>query len=166
MIDANGKLFGKVNIIDAGAFILIVLGLLGFFVMRSNRSEAQGNQAATKTIQFDLFTQGNFEKPEVFKVGDKVAINIRNQPAGIATIDKVRIDPRVITFLPADGKPKSFPDPDAPYSKKMTFTLSADASETPNGFVIGGAKIKIGIPVEIETALYSLKGSTIDVRAK
>ncbi len=166
MIDENGKLFGKVNIIDAGAFVLIVLGLLGFFVVRSNRSEAQGNQAATKTIQFDLFVQGSYGNPEVFKVGDKVAINIRNQPAGIATIEKVKIDTRTLSFLPADGKLKSFPDPDAPYSKKMTFTLKADASETPNGFVIGGAKIKIGIPVEIETPLYSLKGSTIDVRSK
>jgi hypothetical protein len=166
MIDENGKLFGKVNIIDAGAFVLIVLGLLGFFVVRSNRTEAQGNQAAIKTIQFDLFTQGNFSNPEVFKVGDKVAITIRNQPAGVATIEKVKIDPRTITFLPADGKLKSFPDPDAPYSKRMTFTLKADASQTPNGFVIGGAKIKIGIPVEMETPLYNLKGSTIDVRSK
>jgi hypothetical protein len=166
MIDENGKLFGKVNIIDAGAFLLIVLGLLGFFVVRSNRSEAQSNQVATKTIQFDLFAQGNFKNPKVFKVGDQVAINIRNQPAGMATIEKVQVDARTVTFLPADGKLKSFPDPDAPYGKKITFTLKADASQTPNGYVIGGAKIKIGIPVEIETALYSLKGSTIDVRAE
>ncbi|MGA7954393.1 MAG: DUF4330 domain-containing protein, partial [Gloeobacterales cyanobacterium] len=101
MIDENGKLFGKVNIIDAGAFVLIVLGLLGFFVVRSNRSEAQSNQVATKTIRFDLFAQGNFGNPKVFKVGDQVAINIRNQPAGIATIEKVEVDPRTLSFLSA-----------------------------------------------------------------
>ncbi|MGA7952746.1 MAG: DUF4330 domain-containing protein, partial [Gloeobacterales cyanobacterium] len=61
---------------------------------------------------------------------------------------------------------KSFPDPDTPFGKKITFTLKADASQTPNGYVIGGAKIKIGIPVEMETDLYSLRGSTIDVRAE
>jgi hypothetical protein len=166
MIDENGKLFGKVNIIDAGAFVLIVLGLLGFFVLRSNRSEAQGNQVAIKTIQFDVAVSGNYGNPEMFKVGDSVAINIRNQPAGIATIDKVKIEPRVITFLLPDGKTKSFPDPDQPYSKRLTFTLRADANQTPNGYVIGGAKVKTGLPVEMETPSYNLKGSAIDVRAK
>jgi Domain of unknown function (DUF4330) len=163
MIDENGKLFGKVNIIDAGALVLLVLGLLGFFVFRSGRSEAQVTQTETKTIQIDMLIQNSIVNPGILKVGDKVNINIRNQPAGEATIEKVKIEPRLIA-LAINGVPKNFPDPDKTFGKNITLTLKAQASKTPNGYVIGGAKVKVGIPLEIETYLYSSKASTVDVR--
>lgn len=158
MVDENGKLFGKVSILDVGILFLAILALLSYFVIRPGRPETQ---ATTKTIHISLLLpEVNVRDLNTFQVGDKVNITIRSQFAGLATLQDVKVMPRLVT-LPIDGQAKNFPDPDEPYAKNVVLTFQTEARETSNGYVVGGAKVKVGIPLEIETSKYYLRGGTV-----
>ncbi len=158
MMDENGKLFGKVSIIDVGIVFFAILALAGYFVIRSGRPETQ---ASPKTIQISLLLpEINIRDLNSFHVGDKANVTIRNQSAGLATLQNIKVMPHLIT-LPINGQVKSIPDPADPYSKNVVLTFQAEARETANGYAVGGAKVKVGIPLEIETAKYQLRGGTV-----
>ena len=158
MMDENGKLFGKVSIIDVGIVFFAILALAGYFVIRSGRPETQ---ATSKTIQISLLLpEVNVRDLNTLQVGDKASVTIRNQSAGLATLKDIKVMPHLIT-LPIHGQVKSIPDPAESYSKNVVLTFQAEARETANGYAVGGAKVKVGIPLEIETFKYQLKGGTV-----
>ncbi len=158
MMDENGKLFGKVSIIDVGIVLFAILPPIGYFLIRPSLPETQ---ATPKTIQISLLLpEVNVRDLDTFQVGDKANVTIRNQSAGLATLQNIKVMPHLIT-LPIHGQVKSIPDPAEPYSKNVVLTFQAEARETANGYAVGGAKVKVGIPLEIETSKYQLKGGTV-----
>jgi hypothetical protein len=60
MIDKDGKLFGKVNIIDL-FIILAVLAVGGFLLVRLQRPEATGITIATEDAEIKFFTEQAYE---------------------------------------------------------------------------------------------------------
>ena len=60
----------------------------------------------------------------------------------------------------------SIKDPSRHDIYNLSVTLKDDAIITPDGAVIGGNKIKIGLPITIEGFNYRLNGIVSDVRIK
>ncbi len=102
----------------------------------------------------------------IFKVGDRAAITIRNQPVQPPmTISKVEHNPKQAAFLSPDGKKVlSFADPANPLSHDFLVTVVDEAECTKDGYVIRGNKIKLGNPIELEGFKYRVQGIVVDIK--
>lgn len=165
----DGKLFGKINIVDLLVIVFIFLGALGLYLVKSGKflTSSKVNQG-TKEVQFDVVLRGMklSRESNVFKAGDKSFITIRNVPYTKLIIVKSE-KTKWQTPLPNPKNPTesiAAVDPTTPYTYNFLVTLKDKAIITPDGPVIGGNKIKMGLPIELEGYNYKFSGIVSDVR--
>ncbi|MDF5728417.1 MAG: DUF4330 domain-containing protein [Rhizonema sp. PD38] len=172
ILDSKGRLFGKLNILDLGAALVILLVIFGiFFFPGGSGSLAQGN--IMKPIEVDLLVRGlNVRNPQdlfsqSLTKGNKTNIVIRNQPHGAIEIKSVQPLPKTILVTQPNGTVKEIPDPKTNnFSTDMILTLAGKAQITDNGPVIGPSKLKIGVPIELDGFNYNFNATVIDIRIK
>lgn len=173
LLDAKGRVFGKISILDLGAALILFMVIVGIFVIPGTSGKSIVAQVQTKPIEVDTIVRGlNVLKPESliqeFKSENKTNIIIRNQPAGQVEILKVQELPRNLAVPQPDGSVKALPDPrpEGNFSQDMILTLGGNAEMTPTGVVLGNQKIKIGTVLELEGKSYDFNASVIDIRVK
>jgi hypothetical protein len=173
LLDAKGRVFGKISILDLGAALILFMVIVGIFVIPGTSGKSIVAQVQTKPIEVDAIVRGlNVLKPESliqeFKLDKKTNIIIRNQPAGQVEILKVQELPRNLAVPQPDGSVKALPDPrpEVNFSQDMILTLGGNAEMTPTGVVLGNQKIKIGTVLELEGKSYDFNASVIDIRIK
>ena len=144
--------------------VLVVIGTLGVF-KKKNFSNLP-IEKETK-IHFDVFFRGitisDLESP--FVIGENAFITIRNVPYTKLKIIGINGRPRM-TILPANNK-EGFAiveDVSMPNLYDIVVQLEDTAKKTPDGFVAGGNKIKMGIPVVIEGENYKYSGTISNVQ--
>ena len=93
---------------------------------------------------------------------DKTFITIRNVPYTELEVLDVTSQPRQ-TFAPA-SKNVLVPDPAQPAIFDAVVTITDVAKITKDGAVVGGNKIKMGLPVTLEGEKYKFNGTISDVR--
>lgn len=171
ILDAKGRLFGKVSILDLGAALIIVLVLIGIFVVPGTTgTSATGTGGQSKTVEVDVIVRGlSTRYPEQFfdqfKKEGKTNIIIRNQPHGQINIKSAERTPRLVLAQQPDGRVTAVDDPRPDsYSLDMLVTLEGKAQLTDTGIVVGNDKLKIGTTVELEGQNYNFNASVIDVR--
>lgn len=171
ILDSQGRLFGKVSILDLGAALVILLVVVGIFFFPGTSGAQIG--ATTKPVEIDVIVRGlNVRDPQQLfeqglKEGGKTNIIIRNQPHGQIAVKSVQRLPRTTLVPQPDGSVKELPDPKAnQFNMDMLLTLGGKAQITKNGPVIGNSKLKIGVPVELEGFNYNFNTSVIDIRFK
>ncbi|WP_066380622.1 MULTISPECIES: DUF4330 domain-containing protein [unclassified Anabaena] len=171
ILDSKGRLFGKINILDLFAGLVILLVIVGIFVFPGTTGSVA--QVGTKTvpIEVDLVVRGLNVRDtqrlfdQGFEKGGKTNVIIRNQPYGQIGIKSVQILPRMLTVGQPDGTVKELPDPRSNnFSTDMLLTLEGKAQVTDNGPVLGNSKVKIGMPFELEGFNYNFNASVIDIR--
>ncbi len=170
LLDARGRLFGKVSILDLGAVLTILAVIFGIlFLPGSGGSVAQvgGNKTP---VEIDLIVRGlSVRDPQVVVdelMKDKsTKIVIRNQPYGTIKVKSVELLERTTSVPQPDGSVKALPDPRPElYNTDMYIVLEGNATIRDDGPVLGNSKIKIGTPVELEGKTYGFNTSAIDVR--
>lgn len=162
LLDSQGKLFGKVNIIDG---LIVTAGIVAVFALVFLRSgtEAQLSQER-KSVEVDMLIRSlSIANPGIFEPGKQTAVVIRNQPAGNLTIRRVKTQPHLISLV-VNNKVTNILDPDDPYGRDYLITLTGTADVTGDGLVLGRVKAKVGTPIEIEGYKYIVKGGIVDVR--
>ncbi len=171
ILDSQGRLFGKINLLDLGAVLVIVLVIIGIFFYPGTSSSVAQNNEATKPVEVDLVVRGlNIKDPQQlfsqgFTKGGKTNIVIRNQPHGSLEIKSVQQLPRTILVAQPDGSLKEYTDPRPnQFSTDMLLTLVGKATIRPDGAVISNSKLKIGNPIELEGFNYNFNATVIDVR--
>ena len=170
ILDRQGRLFGKLSILDIGAITTIAIALIGLLIVPGNSgsSIAQILSAENKTVQVEMNVRGlsAVDPQNLVKVGDKVRIIIRNQPRGEVTIKKVDIAVPQIVTAKADGTAVYFADPRAIATSQsdLAITLEATAQITNDGAVFAGEKVKVGTSIDIEGPRYIIRGSAMAVR--
>lgn len=173
ILDSKGRLFGKINLLDLGAALVILLVIIGIFVFPGTTGSVA--QVGTKTvpIEVDLLVRGlNVRDPQTLfdnglKKGSKTNVIIRNEPYGQIEIKSVQQLPRTLTVSQPDGSVKELPDPRTNnFSTDMLLTLEGKAQLTDSGPVLGNRKVKIGMPFELEGFNYNFNASVIDIRLK
>ncbi len=172
ILDSKGRLFGKFNILDIGALLVIILVMVGiFFFPGTTGSVAQVGGTTTKPIEVDLIVRGlkvrdiDRLSEQGFNKGGKTSVIIRNQPYGQIPIKSIKVLPRKIIVTQPDGNVKLVPDPrENIFSTDMLLTLAGKAVVNDSGPVLGNSKVKIGMPFELEGFNYNFKGSVIDIR--
>ncbi|PZD74349.1 hypothetical protein C1752_01293 [Acaryochloris thomasi RCC1774] len=167
VIDAQGRLFGKVNILDVGAALVILFVVLGIFVLPGSGGPVIGN-SGSKTVEVDAVVLGlSARNPkELIRAGDKTSFIIRNAPAGQVDIKNVEFLPRNLAITQPDGSVKPLPDPrvEAQFVSNLLITLEGKAEVKGDNIKLGGTDIKVGVPVELGGQQYNFKASIIDIR--
>ena len=93
-------------------------------------------------------------------VREEASLNIviRNQPAGRVSLVSVDDVTNSLTLVLPDGSVVFGDAPATALPRHARFVIEAQAEIKPSGVVIGGTKLKVGVPVELEGRLYRLNG--------
>ncbi len=148
-------------------YVILLAGVLVFsvflFVMTgNNKSFSETPVEAEKTIAFDVVLRGvtTTSESSLFSTTEKTFLTIRNVPykdLSVTQVKKIRRQ-AVLPALNTKKKYITVEDDSNPYLFDFVVTLKDDAKITADGPVVGGNKIKIGIPVVLEGADYKLSG--------
>ena len=148
-------------IIVAGVIIALAVGA---FTLKHFRQTADKQIEATSPITFQVFLRGVTVTGDSFPIvaNDKTFITIRNVPYTELNVIGVHSEPRK-TFSPV-AKNILVPDPAQPSIFDAIITITDTAKITKDGAVVGGNKIKMGLPVTLEGKKYKFNGTISDVR--
>ena len=152
--------------------IIIVLGILlavgvGILTIKHYRETASKQIEATSNIDFKVFLRGvTLSCDEVpIKKDDTTFISIRNVPYTDLKILAVKTTPKMVTVSSnSNSGYKIVPDATQPDTFDITVTVTDKAKITKDGAVVGGNKIKIGLPITLEGKTYKLTGTVSDIK--
>lgn len=171
ILDSKGRLFGKINLLDLGAALVILLVIIGIFIFPGTTGSVAQVGTRTVPIEVDLVVRGlNVRDPERLfaaglTAGGKTNVIIRNQPYGQIDIKSLQLLPRTLTVSQPDGSVRELPDPRINnFSTDMLLTLEGKAQVTDTGPVLGNSRVKIGTTFELEGFNYNFNSSVIDIR--
>lgn len=159
----------KFNLVD----IIIILGVIialivGIFTTKHFRQTADKQIEATSAITFQVFLRGVTVTGEEFPIRpqDKTFITIRNVPYTELNVINVSSEERkaAIASNKAVGQYIVINDPAQPAIFDAVVTITDTAKITKDGAVVGGNKIKMGLPVTLEGQNYKFNGTISDVR--
>ena len=154
-------------IIICGIIVALIVGALTFTHFRGT---ADKQIEAQTTIGFQVFLRGVTLTGNVSPInpGETTFITIRNVPCKDLKVADARIDTKkTVMPNPRGGKDQFVLVDDASqaFLYDMVVTLvDENAKITKDGAVVGGNKIKIGLPVTLEGPSYKLNGTVSDVR--
>ena len=159
----------QIKILDFIIIGLIVVALgVGFATYKGYRQTADKQIEATSKIVFKVYMRGvTFSGSEIPIVkGDKTFISIRNVPYSDLDIVDVKADRRKIVIPTTNSKKVIIVVEDAsqPDLYDVVVTLTDMAKITKDGAVVGGNKIKLGLPITLEGANYKFTGSVSDIK--
>jgi Domain of unknown function (DUF4330) len=169
ILDRQGRLFGKVSILDLGAILVMLFVVAGIFLSPSSNGQLNGKDSL-QSVEADIIVRGlNVLDPQSlmtqFSPGSKLSFVIRNQPAGQVDIKTVRQLERMISTPQPDGTLKALKDPRPDlYSTDMIVTVNGKGQKTKDGLVLGNTKMKIGSTVEVDQLNYNFNATVIDIR--
>lgn len=161
--------FFKLNIVD----IIIIVGVMialcvGIITMKHFRQTADKQIEAVSPITFQVFLRGVTITGDKFPIvtNSKTFITIRNVPYTELNVVDVKSSPRQTAV--AVGKAEKpyilVNDPAQPAIFDAIITITDSAKITKDGAVVGGNKIKMGLPVTLEGVNYKFNGTISDVR--
>lgn len=148
------------------AFCIIAL-CVGFCTYKGFRQTADKQIEATSKIVFKVYMRGvTFSGKEIpMKKGEKTFISIRNVPYSDLEIVDVNAGRRKIVIpTPTGQKVLTVTDDSQPDLYDVVVTLTDNAKITKDGAVVGGNKIKMGLPITLEGANYKFSGSVSDLQ--
>ena len=155
----------KIGFVD----IIIIIGVIiamfvGLFTVKHFRQTADKQIESTSPVIFQVFLRGVTVTGAEFpvKVNDKTFITIRNVPYTELTVSDVSFQSRK-TLSPV-VKSAVVNDPSQPALFDAVVTVKDTAKITKDGAVVGGNKIKMGLPVTLEGEKYRFNGTISDVQ--
>jgi len=172
ILDSKGRLFGKLNLLDLGAILVILMVIGGIFLFpgTSGTSVAQLN-SETQVVEVDCMVRGlTVRDPQALlqsiSESETVDVIIRNQPYGALKMVAVQSLPRTVAVPQPDGSvvAQNDPRPELNYTIDMLITLSGDAQINEDGPVLGGNKVKVGTPLELEGRTFRFNAPIVGVR--
>ena len=163
------NIFGKFNIVDIIIITGVIIALVvGVFTMKHFRQTADKQIEATSEIAFHVFLRGVTVTGDNFpiKAGEKTFITIRNVPYTELEVKGVAYSPRQTAVSSAKNEKQYvlLTDPSQPAIYDAVISITDTAKITKDGAVVGGNKIKMGLPVTLEGKDYKFNGTISDVR--
>lgn len=159
----------KLRPFDYLVILIILVGLIAAFLTFSHKRATSSNQIETTTkIDMEIYLRGvtlTTSEP-IFKKGEETFITIRNVPYTKLTIKDAKFNKRKI-MIPSVNPKKPYivvNDETAPFQYDYLVKVSDVAKITKDGdAVVGGNKVKIGLPITLEGANYKLNGVITNV---
>ena len=165
----------KFKTVDFIIIVGVILALIvGFFTYKNFRQTASKQIEATSQIYFDVFIRGiTYTGNELpVKAGETTFISIRNVPYSDLQIVSVKAEkrkvvlPRLTTSTKSDIKKTVLvvEDPSQAHVYDILVSLTDTAKITKDGAVVGGNKIKIGLPITLEGKNYKFNGTVSNLQ--
>lgn len=159
----------KFKIVDIIIIAGVILALAaGYVTFKGVRQTADKKIEATSNIVFKVYMRGvTFSGDEIpIKKGEKTFISIRNVPYSDLEILNVKADRRKIVIPTLNSKKVTIvmEDVSQPDLYDVVVTLTDKAKITKDGAVVGGNKVKLGLPITLEGADYKFTGSVSDIK--
>ncbi len=162
------ELLKQPNKVDLIIFIGIAIALcVGLFTFTHIRQTADKQIEATSKISFTVFIRGvtytGNDMP--IKANEKTFISIRNVPYSDLDIVNVTADRRKVVLPTMNNKKVMVADDvSQAYLYDVAVTLTDTAKITKDGAVVGGNKVKIGLPITLEGRDYKFTGTVADIQ--
>lgn len=143
--------------------ILIIALVVGVLTYKGKRATSSNQIEASVNVELEIYLRGVTSTADnpIFKAGDETFITIRNVPYTKLKITEVKFDKRK-ALLPSVNSKKPYVvvnDETLPYQYDYLIKVVDSAKITKDGdAVLGGNKVKIGIPMTLEGAKYKLNG--------
>jgi hypothetical protein len=156
-------------LVDILIVLLILLALgVGYYTYEHFRQTADKQIEKTSKIAFQVFLRGVTitGKENPIKVGDKTFISIRNVPYTDLQVVDSKIDTKkVLMPTPYAKTPITLvQDFSQVFMYDIIVTVEDNAKITKDGAVVGGNKIKMGLPITLEGKNYKFNGTVSDVQ--
>ena len=151
-------------VLIAGVIILAFVFVL--VLAHKNKMFSKSPVEETKKIAFQVMLRGvTFTSDKSpFEVGEKSFITIRNVPYTELNVSDVKSEPRKVVIPSFKEQYIVIKDPTQPSVFDAVVTITDTAKITKDGAVVGGNKIKMGLPVTLEGEKYKFNGTISDVR--
>ena len=154
----------KLRPFDYLIIAIVIFGLIaGCLTFKGKRVTSSNQIEASVNIELEVYLRGvtSTDKEPLFKENDETFITIRNVPYTKLKIKEVKFDKKK-TLIPSINPKKPYivvDDETAPYQYDYLVKVVDDAKITKDGdAVVGGNKVKIGLPITLEGAKYKLNG--------
>ena len=149
--------------IDAVAGVVALAALAGVVWSPKLSNAVARATGAVKSVQVsvDVVRLYSADPDQLLNsVREEAALNIviRNQPAGRVSLVSVDDVTNSLTAVQPDGSVVVADAPVTALPRHARFVMEAQAEIKSSGVVIGGTKLKVGVPVELEGRLYRLNG--------
>ena len=154
----------KFRIVDFVIILGVILALIvGFLTYKHLRQTASNQIESTSKIAFQVFLRGvtitGSYNP--IKAGENTFISIRNVPYTDLKVVGSKIDMKKIV-MPSKSTKEPFilvDDYSQAFMYDIIVTVVDTAEITKDGAVVGGNKIKIGLPITLEGKDYKFNGT-------
>ena len=153
-------------IIILAVFLIAVFALFSFYGVRKlGKTPVQKEQKVAIQVFFKNLIISDNHIP--FKIGDKAFITIRNVPYTSLNIIDASYDEKK-TVIPSSRNKKGYivvPDVTLPLQFDFLITLEDNVKVTDEGeYVVGGNKLKTGLPIILEGTDYRFNGVISSIR--
>jgi hypothetical protein len=171
ILDSQGRLFGKVSILDSIVALVMLMVIASMFVFSGISGSVAQVGAATKPIELEVIARWlNVRDPQVLlneglKPGEKAKLMIHNQPAGEMEVRAAKALPHTQPVPQPDGSLKEVPEPKTDqFNSDILVTLAGRAQVTSSGVFLGKNKLKISSPIELEGSNYNFNTIAIGLK--
>lgn len=148
----------KINLFDVIVFIIILLGILGFFLVKEGKTPLAKVQGIEKDVEIDMIVRNlPLNDKEVIKPGDKAFIRIKNQPFAWVTVKDVKIYDKKMLVPNFNGTYTFIDDVNNPFNVDMLITFTSRGYVTEDSVVLG-VKVKVGMPISVESYKLDVDG--------
>ena len=161
--------FKKLKPFDYLIILVVIVGVVVGFLTFTNKRQTSSNQIETTTnVEIEVYLRGvNTTSDEpIFTADDETFITIRNVPYTKLKIKDVKFSKRK-AMVPTFNSKKPYitvNDETTPYQYDYLVTIIDSAKITKDGdAVVGGNKVKIGLPITLEGAKYKLNGMITNI---
>ena len=151
----------------AGVVALVALGGVVWSPKLSNAVAKATGAVKPVQVSVDVVRLYSADPEQLLNsVREEAALNIviRNQPAGRVTLVSVDDLTNPLIAVQPDGSVVTADAPGTVQPRYARFVMEAKAEIKSSGVVIGGTKLKVGVPVELEGRLYRLNGVVSGVK--
>ncbi len=144
--------------------LLVITIFVGMITFLGKRATSSNQIETTANVEIEVFLRSVTisSSNNIFEEGDETFITIRNVPYTKLKIKDVKYD-RKKAIVPTFNVKQPFSvvdDVTSPYQYDFLITVvdKAKITKDKDGAVVGGNKIKIGLPITLEGADYKLNG--------
>ncbi|NLM06661.1 MAG: DUF4330 domain-containing protein [Tissierellia bacterium] len=158
IIDKEGRVFGKISILDLIA-VLVLLVLLFFMVLRLSNKEisdvVEGDEV--RLIRWEVTLEGRKDSLRTIKIGDKIGEMKKFFDAEVVDI---KITDAVENHLDKDGKTVESVNP---LMERAVVTVEGRLPYQSHSYKLGKQEIRFGQNVLLESQNYRFKGDISNV---
>lgn len=161
ILDKSGKLFGKINIIDLGVILAVLLVVVGVVVRFSGSAGKITTQ--TTNIEYQVRVQSVREQT-VNALQKKGRVTNKKYTDVVGEIKDVQVTPAKQRVVLANGQSKEALLPDR---YDCLITIECDGKETKDGyFNSNNEELSTGRDYEIYSKYISTAGTIVSVKTK